>query len=232
MNPPEPPPRIDPDALPLLGTGHGEPGVPPERLRLPGLRAHLADPPPWQAELHGDMPGQAPALADAAVLIALVQRQDAPLQVLLTRRTAHLRKHPGQISFPGGRAEPDDAGPAATALREAWEEIGLPPAGVGLLGSLPVYTTVTRYRVTPVLGLVQGEGLQLRPDPQEVGEVFEVPLDFLMDPRHHERRGIALPDGALRQTFSMPWTSPAGRRHVIWGATAAMLRNLYQLLRV
>ncbi len=234
-------PPLDPESLPVLATGQGEPAVPAERLQAAALRRHFAAPPVWTPELLGDRgepPDREGPLTDAAVLIPLVQRRQAwggdTLQVLLTRRTAQLRRHAGQISFPGGRAEAADAGPVGTALREAEEEIGLAPPAVELLGCLPVYTTVTRYRVTPVVGLVEGAALRLRADPGEVGEIFEVPLAFLMDPRHHERRGIAQADG-LRTVYSMPWTMPgpdgSPRRQLIWGATAAMLRNLYQLLR-
>lgn len=234
-------PPLDPESLPVLGTGHGEAPVPAERLQAAALRRHFAEPPAWTPELLGDR-GEGPEtpgpLTDAAVLIPLVQRVQAggghTLHVLLTRRTAQLRKHAGQISFPGGRAEAVDADPVATALREAQEEIGLSAAAVELLGCLPVYTTVTHYRVTPVVGLVDGEALRLQADPFEVGEIFEVPLGFLMNPQHHERRGLHR-DGRLRLIYSMPWTAAAPdgapRRQLIWGATAAMLRNLYLLLR-
>lgn len=241
MSLPAPLTPLDPESLPVLSTGHGEPQVPAERLQARALRRHFAAPPAWTPELLGDrseLPGSEDPLTEAAVLIPLVQRRQATggdtLQVLLTRRTAQLRKHAGQISFPGGRAEAGDAGPVGTALREAQEEIGLATPAVELLGCLPVYTTVTRYRVTPVVGLVDGAALRLQADPAEVGEIFEVPLAFLMDPRHHERRAIPQAEG-LRTVYSMPWSMPATdgspRRQLIWGATAAMLRNLYQLLR-
>ncbi|HZV93640.1 MAG TPA: CoA pyrophosphatase [Caldimonas sp.] len=164
------------------------------------------------------------------MLVALVLRE--ALTVLLTRRTDHLHDHPSQISFPGGRAEPTDADAVATALREAQEEIGLASASVEVLGSLPTYTTGTGFIVTPVVGLVR-PGFDLHADPFEVAEVFEVPLAWLMDPAHHQRHAFES-GGATREFFSIPWPGVDAegrpRRYFIWGATAAMLRNLYRFL--
>lgn len=172
--------------------------------------------------------GRSPAAA--SVLVPLVQRPEG-LQVLLTRRTDHLRDHAGQISFPGGRAESHDADAVATALREAQEEIGLAPTAVEVIGRLAPYVTVTRFVVTPVVGLLP-PGLVLQPDPFEVAEVFEVPLAFLMTPANHRRHQVEV-DGVPRQFLSMPWTAPEGlpEGYFIWGATAAMLRNLYHCLQ-
>jgi 8-oxo-dGTP pyrophosphatase MutT (NUDIX family) len=154
------------------------------------------------------------------------------LTVLLTQRTDHLNDHPGQISFPGGRVEADDADAVATALREAHEEIGLEAFEVEVLGSLPTYTTGTGFIVTPVVGLVAARAV-LRPDPVEVAEVFEVPLAWLMDPANHRRHAVAIA-GSMREFLSIPWlgtdASGAPRSYFIWGATAAMLRNLYRFL--
>jgi 8-oxo-dGTP pyrophosphatase MutT (NUDIX family) len=164
------------------------------------------------------------------VLIAIVLH-DEPT-VLLTQRTDHLNDHPSQISFPGGRAEPSDADVVATALREAHEEIGLEAAQVEVLGVLPTYTTGTGFVVTPVVGLVR-PAFELKPDPFEVAEVFEAPLAWLMDPAHHQRHAVDV-GGVRREFLSIPWpgTDAAGRprRYFIWGATAAMLRNLYRFL--
>jgi 8-oxo-dGTP pyrophosphatase MutT (NUDIX family) len=186
----------------------------------------------WLPEIPGDgrlLSGREPA--HAAVLVPLVQRQ-AGLNVLLTRRTDHLRDHAGQISFPGGRTEPADRGPAHTALREAHEEVGLPPARVEVIGSMPVYTTVTGFLVTPVVALVQPP-FDLALDSFEVAEAFEVPLAYLMNPAHHQRHVFVL-EGGERQFLSMPWRAPgadaAAGDYFIWGATAAMLRNLYRFL--
>jgi 8-oxo-dGTP pyrophosphatase MutT (NUDIX family) len=168
---------------------------------------------------------------DASVLVPLVMR-DPGLQVLLTRRTEHLRDHAGQISFPGGRVEAHDADAVATALRETEEEIGLPRSHVEVIGHLPSYTTVTHFVVTPVVALVR-PGFALKLDEFEVAEAFEVPLTFLMTPAHHRRHEMQLPGGA-RRFLSMPWdgvdNAGAVRNYFIWGATAAMLRNLYRFL--
>ena len=160
----------------------------------------------------------------AAVLVPLVRRENG-LTLLLTRRTAHLHDHAGQISFPGGRSEPGDASAAATALRESEEEIGLSPERVEILGELHPYVTVTAYHVTPVVGLVEPP-FDLRLDDFEVAEVFEVPLEFLLNPSNHQRNSV-LNEGRLRQYYAFPY-----RHYYIWGATAGMLMNLYSFLTV
>ncbi len=158
----------------------------------------------------------------AAVLVPVVRRNDA-LTVLFTRRTAHLHDHAGQISFPGGRTEPEDSSPRDTALRETAEEIGLAPGHVEILGHLADYTTVTGYRVTPVVGLVSSP-FELTLDDFEVAEVFEVPLAFLLDPANHQRN-LLLYEGRERHYYAMPYGP-----HYIWGATAGMLMNFYAFL--
>ena len=144
--------------------------------------------------------------------------------MLLTQRSADLPDHPGQISFPGGRVEPDDASLAAAALREATEEVGLPAPQVTVLGQLSEYETVTGFRVTPVVGWVEPP-LALTPDPVEVAAVFEVPLAFLLDPQNQQRHYRML--GTTRRDF---WAIPYRERY-IWGATAAMLLILDRTLR-
>ncbi len=164
----------------------------------------------------------------AAVLVPIVAHPGSPT-VLLTLRTAHLREHSGQVAFPGGRFETSDLTPTRTALREAHEEVGLEPSGVEILGTLPDYLTGTGFQVTPVIGLIE-PGLTLRPDPDEVADVFEVPLSFLMNPGHHQRRLLEI-SGSRRVFWAMPWRpDPHRDEYFIWGATAAMLRNLYRLL--
>lgn len=166
--------------------------------------------------------------ADAAVLVPLVQREEG-LHVLLTLRTAHLNDHAGQISFPGGRCEPEDGHPIETALRETVEETGLAREFIEVLGTMPVYQTATNFLVTPVVALVQ-PGFELQPDVFEVEEVFEVPFSFLMDSGNHQQRSLHTPIGE-RTFYAIPYDSPLnGKNYFIWGATAAMLRNLHHFL--
>jgi len=228
-------PRItDPSLVPVVGTDGHLPPLPAAMLAVAALRSRFSRASDWQPEFLGD--GMAVAgrpAAEAAVLVPLVVRDDG-LHVLLTRRTEHLRDHAGQISFPGGRSEPEDADAAATALREAEEEVGLPRAQVDVLGQLPPYVTVTGFVVTPVVALVQPPTL-LAVDSFEVAEAFEVPLQFLMTPAHHQRHVFSF-EGGERQFLSMPWVTAGSdgtrREYFIWGATAAMLRNLYRYLAV
>lgn len=213
--------------MPVSGADAHLPPVPPARLTADALRQRFADTSPWTPEHPGDgrvFVEKEPAAA--AVLVPLVQREHG-LHVLLTRRTDHLRDHAGQISFPGGRSEPEDGSPAATALREAEEEVGLQARHVQVIGHMPEYRTVTSFVVTPVVALVQPP-FDLKLDPFEVAEAFEVPLAFLMNPAHHQRHTFTF-DGGQRQFLSMPWRGD-GVEYFIWGATAAMLRNLYGYL--
>ncbi len=226
-------PRIlDPHAVPVVGTDAHLPTVDPDRLTPQALRSRFAAAQGWQPDIRGDTGLDPQGLSAASVLVPLVKRPDG-LRVLLTRRTEHLRDHAGQISFPGGRVEPHDADAVATALREAEEEVGLPRDTVDVLGQLPHYTTVTRYVVTPVVALVTPP-FALRLDAFEVAEAFEVPLSFLMTPAHHRRHEFEM-QGQRRQFLSMPWQDldarGVPRSYFIWGATAAMLRNLYGFLR-
>ena len=164
---------------------------------------------------------EAAALTPASVLVPIVAHEE--LSVVFTQRTSHLKRHSGQISFPGGRAEPEDPTPEFTALREAEEEIGLAPDRVELLARLPEYCTRTGFCVTPVVGLL-APPLVLAPDRREVEEVFEVPLGFLLDPRNHERR-TREHQGQMVGYYVIQY----GERH-IWGATAGMIVNLYRML--
>jgi 8-oxo-dGTP pyrophosphatase MutT (NUDIX family) len=163
------------------------------------------------------------ALAPAAVLVAVVDRPEPT--VILTERPKTMRKHPGQISFPGGRIDPGDDGPIAAALREAEEEIGLSPAAVEVIGIADLYRTVTGFEVTPVIGVVPPD-LPLVPHPGEVASMFEAPLHYLLDPARQETRTVEF-RGRERCFYEIDWQ---GRR--IWGATAAMLVNLTRRLEL
>ena len=169
------------------------------------------------------LPGREGMTTPAAVLVPVVNRRDG-LTMILTQRSADLPDHPGQISFPGGRVEPEDASLEDAALREATEEVGLPRERVAILGELPHYETVTGFHVTPVVGWVEPP-FALTPDPVEVAEVFEVPLAFLLDPANQQRHFRM--QGDLRRDF---WAIPYRDRY-IWGATAAMLMILDRTLR-
>jgi len=159
----------------------------------------------------------------AAVLVPIIERGEGA-SLLLTRRSARLPEHPGQISFPGGRLASRDADPVAAALREAEEEVALPADRVAVLGRLDPYETITGYRIEPIVGWVRPP-VAFRPDPAEVAEVFEVPLDFVLDPANHERHGREV-DGLRREYYAIVY----GDRY-IWGATAHMLVNLSDVLR-
>lgn len=183
----------------------------------------------------GDAAGIRPTASDDAELLAAIRApipaavlvpivlHPAP-SILLTVRTKTLSTHAGQVSFPGGRIEASDADPTAAALRETFEEIGLPPRAVELIGRLPEHLTGTGYRITPILGLVQPPPA-LRPDPREVAHVFELPLSVLLDeaaPRREQREFR----GRMREYWVVPHPE-----QFIWGATAAILVNLGRMLR-
>jgi 8-oxo-dGTP pyrophosphatase MutT (NUDIX family) len=190
-------PQLDSDALKLPGI----PGDLPARLR-PQLRAR--------------------PLLPAAVLVPIVEREER-LHVLLTQRTAHLRDHAGQVSFPGGRIEPEDASPADAALREAFEEIGLTPGFVRIVGYLDTYLTITGFSVVPVVAFVR-PGFTLALDDFEVASVFEVPLAVILDPANHVLRRKEV-DGVEVGYYEIPHAD-----RYIWGATAGMLVSLYRKL--
>lgn len=161
-------------------------------------------------------------LRDAAVLVPVVDDGD-DARVIFTQRTSSLRKHSGQVAFPGGSIDPGDSSAEVAALRETEEEIGLDRRFVETIGRLPHYMALSGFRITPVLGIVQ-PGFSLVPNPDEVEEVFEVPLSFLMDPKNHGRGRINW-QGSDRHFYRMPY----GERN-IWGITASIVRMLYERL--
>lgn len=220
--------QFDPRTVPFVGGEvQGLPAVAAEQLTAQALRARFATPPIWTPEVRRDARMTDRVPAQAAVLVPIVQRAEGAT-VLLTERTSNLSTHSGQVAFPGGRVDPEDANIAAAALREAWEEVGLSARYIEVLGSLPTYTTVTSFIVTPVVALVQPD-FELTINPYEVAEAFEVPLAWLMDPANHRHHTVPAPDGTRRQWYSMPYQDGAAERFV-WGATAGMLRNLYRFL--
>jgi len=221
-------PKFDPQMVPIQEASLHTPPVPLEMLQSHALRQRFEQSKPWTPEITDEsrksleyQPGVGKRIA--AVLIPIVQKEDH-LSVLLTKRADHLNDHAGQISFPGGRKEDSDIDLKHTALREAHEEIGLGHHYVEPLGHLPDYFTITGYQVTPIVGLVSSIE-ELVPDTNEVAEIFEVPLAFLMNPANHQIREWVGPDGH-RKFYAMPYETK-----FIWGATAGMLRNLYHFLR-
>ena len=180
----------------------------------------------FATEFDGDLPeeeGIPPGpLRPAAVLVPIVLREPEPT-LLLTRRTDHLHHHPGQVSFPGGRVEEQDASPIETALRETEEEISLDRGHVELLGCLPQYRTGTGFDVTPVVGLVTPP-FDLSLDAFEVAEAFEVPLSFLLNTANHQRHAVEV-RGKRREFYAMPYGD-----YFIWGATAGMIVSLHRFV--
>jgi 8-oxo-dGTP pyrophosphatase MutT (NUDIX family) len=231
---------FDPRNVPVWRIDHDMPAVPSAHWLPEALKARFAKPPTWQPEVERETSFSSRKPAQAAVLVPIVMRgaDFAQSTILLTQRANHMSTHPGQIAFPGGKVDPQDANHQATALREAQEEVGLDPQHVQVIGELPVYVTGTAFWVTPVIALVKPE-FDLKPNADEVQDVFEVPLTFLMNPAHHRRHAFEW-QGTQRQWFSMPYQEsrlrPDGQSEeidrFIWGATAAMLRNFYRFLVV
>ena len=191
---------------------------------LPGLRGDHDLNPPERAEPEGNVwvePEERASLRPAAVLVGVIEHAHGP-HVLLTRRADHLGTHSGQVAFPGGKMDPGET-PAEAAIREAEEEVGLDPAHVEVAGYLDAYETRTGFRIIPVVGFIR-PGFTLTISPDEVAEAFEVPLDFLMNPGNHERHS-AVWRGKRREYYAMPYNG-----QYIWGATAGMLKNMYDRL--
>ncbi len=229
---------LDPRTAPIDRVDHDLPAVPWSALQPDALRTRFAQAQAWTPEVEREPQFSNRAPAQAAVLVPIVMRGASCSQptVLLTQRSAHLATHSGQIAFPGGKVDPEDADACATALREAHEEVGLHPSHVQVIGQLPLYITGSSFWVTPVIALVSPD-CALTPNPDEVSDVFEVPLAFLMNPAHHRRHRMTW-EGGERHWFSIPYqesrTGADGEQALveryIWGATAAMLRNLYRFL--
>ncbi|HYG28065.1 MAG TPA: CoA pyrophosphatase [Caulobacteraceae bacterium] len=173
-------------------------------------------------DLNPELAPEGEVLMQAAVLVPIVQREEG-LSVLLTRRADTLRNHTGQVALPGGRLDPGET-PWQAALREAEEEIGLSREQVELVGMSTPYRTGTGFLVTPVVGFVTPP-IELKPNPAEVADVFETPFGYLMDPANHERRFYDQPGGTRRWFYAI-----THEERVIWGATAGMLRALYDRL--
>ncbi len=226
----KPLPTFDPRTIPVIGVDTHLAGVPARDLTPPALRQRFRHPPVWTPEhsVEKKFSNREPALA--AVLIPLVMRDE--LTLLLTERAGNMSTHSGQVAFPGGRTDNTDHDAVDTALREAHEEIGLTRDHVEVLGILPTYVTGTAFIITPVVALVQ-PGFALQPNPAEVADIFEVPLQHLMNPANHRRHEFEF-EGDVRQWLSMPYTGPVDssdtKERYIWGATAGMLRNLYRFL--
>ena len=203
-------------------------GFSPEAVRARAAERLLPHEPAAEVLTFGDetalehvLPLGRDRLKPAAVLVPLVARDD--VTVLLTQRTDALRAHAGQVAFPGGRIDPEDGGALRAALREAREEIGLEGRFVEFLGYLDPYVTSSSFLVQPCVALVK-PGFSLTLNSREVAEAFETPLAFLMDPANH-RRGSRVRDGVSRSFYEMPYG-----RYYIWGATAGIIRNLYDRL--
>ncbi len=220
------PPLFDPRTVPVAGRDAHLPVVPSAALQASALRRRFAAPPDWSPELRTEPSFSSRTPSPASVLVPLVVRET--LTVLLTHRTSHLSSHSGQVAFPGGKVDPEDADAVATALREAREEIGLESRHIEVLGTLPTYTTGSAFVVTPVVALVN-DAMVIEANPHEVAHVFEVPLPFLMNPANHQRHQVQW-EGRVREWLSMPYHD-GQMEHFIWGATAGMLRNLYRFLQ-
>jgi 8-oxo-dGTP pyrophosphatase MutT (NUDIX family) len=223
-------PYFDPRTVPVVGVDGHLPAVPAAQLLPAALRQRFVSPPLWTPEVTREIRFSNRQPAYAAVLIPVVMRERPT--VLLTLRTAHMSTHSGQVAFPGGKSDDTDADAAATALREAYEEVGLAVSYAEVIGTLPIYTTGTAFIITPVVALVT-PGFKVQANPDEVADVFEVPLDFVMNPSNH-RRHVFEWESVRREWLSMPYQDRAEDGTVterfIWGATAGILRNFYRFL--
>ncbi len=221
-------PGFDPQAQPLVPPNGTLEPLKAAALQLDFICEAFKQPIAWDVEpvftaaFHVD-DVRIENIVRAAVFFPLVQRADG-LHVIFTRRASHLYDHAGQISFPGGRIEATDTDAVAAAVRETYEEIGVEPQYIQLIGTQPSFLTSTHFTMKPVIGYIR-QGFSIHYDESEVADVFEVPLAFLMDPSHHLLHKAELPGGGHRFYFSMTWD-----QYFIWGATAALVRNFYHYL--
>jgi 8-oxo-dGTP pyrophosphatase MutT (NUDIX family) len=218
-------PQFDPRLVPVTQVDTHLQAVSLADLQPKALRQRFASPPDWQPELVAEKKFLDRQPMPAAVLIPIIMRAEAT--VLLTLRTNHLSTHSGQIAFPGGKVDLTDADVVAAAVREAHEEIGLQAKTIEVLGQLPEYITGSVFHVTPVVALVKPD-FSLLANSNEVADMFEVPLAFLMNPANHRHHQVQW-QGVQREWLSMPYQDGLTERF-IWGATAGMLRNLYRFL--
>ncbi len=215
---------IDPTIQPVDAIAEGAP-VPSERLTVDALRQRFAFPPGWQPEVREEKKFVDRNWQSAAVLVPLVDRPEG-ISLLLTQRSFRLKDHPGQISFPGGRVDEEDDTHIETALREAKEEIGIERSCIEILGLMPEYRTGSGFKVIPVVSIVHPP-FDICLNKQEVEDAFELPFSFFMNGTNYQVRSAEFPNALGRRSF---YTIPCNGRFV-WGATAAMLRNLYHFIR-
>ncbi|MCU0487568.1 MAG: CoA pyrophosphatase [Anaerolineales bacterium] len=193
-------------------------------LLADATRADISSPYPEFPHLTSILSGEP---RPASVLIPFLKIDDA-WHILYTRRNANLPEHSGQVAFPGGRADPDDLDPVTTALRETWEEIGIIPEDVNVIGRLPCFLTITNYLVTPIVGQIPWP-YPVRPAQEEVSRVFTIPLDWLADPVNHEERQRALPEpfGSISVIYFKEYDG-----EILWGASARFTLTLLNLLHL
>lgn len=215
---------FDPLQLPIDSIAN-EPALPQAYLDELWIRQRFLNNVAWHPEMQGDLGFNVKPWKAAAVLILIVMRESGPT-ILFTKRTANLREHAGQVSFPGGRVDPTDQHLVDTALRETEEETGIHRSDVDVIGQMPQYETRTGYTITPIVGIIKKPFIA-NINRTEVDEIFEVPLSFLMNGAHHQRRIWVSPTDTVRK---MVYTIPY-ERFFIWGATAGMLRNLFHFFR-
>jgi len=218
-------PNFDPRRVPVESIDTQLPAVDAALLQPEALRRRFAAPPVWSPEIWAERKFAERDPVRASVLIGVVMREQPT--VIFTERSTHLSTHSGQVAFPGGKQDEGDADAVHTALREAHEEIGLERSAIEVLGRLPTYVTGTRFIITPIVALVRPEH-RLTLNAYEVADAFEVPLKFLMNPAHHRHHSLLI-GGVPRQWLSMAYME-GGTERLIWGATAAMLRNFYRFL--